>query len=469
MNLEIIFFLAIATVIYAYFGYGILIVVLNKIPFIKKIIPQPKNAIPTKVNSDSSLPKVSLIISASGESAKTIQEKIDNIENLKYPSDKLEVFFAVAYDDNKVDETIEEYYKLHHPVVDLNLNPVEESAFVYFYNTDKIDKTDTVSLGVLEKQLTRSSYFSDQIRTDIYERLKSIQQKNNYKFEYHVTKDIVRKGKISQVNRTVKKAEGDIVVFSDANTLFNSESILNLVKHFKDESVGCVAGEKRVKKGINSTSGESEGLYWKYESFLKKMDSKLYSAVGAAGEIYAVRRELLENGINENAIIEDFVLSMKIARKGYKIKYEPNAYAEEEPTVKLEDEFKRKKRIIAGGFQSIVWLFDLLNPFKYGVLTFQYFSHRVLRWAAVPFLLPLILVTNFMLLDSGLFIYHLTLAAQIFFYLLALLGFFFEKKHKKVKLFNISLYFVLMNVAAYFGFVKFVTGSQSVIWERVNR
>ena len=177
--------------------------------------------------------------------------------------------------------------------------------------------------------------------------------------------------------------------------MFNKDSIKNLTRHFRNKQVGCVAGEKRVKKNSDSTSGEGEGLYWKYESYLKNIDSKIWTTVGAAGEIYAIRKSLWGIGIEHNAIIEDFVLSMRIAQNGYRVIYESGAYAEENPTKNMKSEFIRRRRIAAGGFQSIVWLKELLNPFKYGVLTFQYVSHRVLRWAVVPFFVAVIIDSKY--------------------------------------------------------------------------
>jgi cellulose synthase/poly-beta-1,6-N-acetylglucosamine synthase-like glycosyltransferase len=298
---------------------------------------------------------------------------------------------------------------------------------------------------------------------------------DNYSSDYRskrdlnwfITKDIERKGKISQVNRTIKKATGDIVVFSDANSMFNEDSILNLIWHFRDPQVGCVAGEKRIKKSKDSTSGDGEGLYWKYESFLKKMDSDLYSAMGAAGEIYAVRKELLDQGVPQNAIIEDFILSMKLIEDGYRIVYEPNAYAEEEPTYGIKEEYKRRARIAAGGFQSILILWKLLNPFVYRIVTFQYLSHRVLRWAVVPFLLPLVFIINAFLLHNG--IYLVTFSLQVLFYVFAFIGYILELYHKKIKLFNIPLVFMMMNVAAYSGLKRLITKKQTVLWEKSLR
>ena len=188
-----------------------------------------------------------------------------------------------------------------------------------------------------------------------------------------------RKGKIHAVNRVMKFVKNPVVIFSDANTFLNREAIKNLVRHYQDEKVGGVAGEKRifVKKEDNA-SASGEGLYWKYESFLKRRDAEVYSVVGAAGELFSVRTLLYEEPA-ENMIIEDFYLSLRIAMKGYRFLYEPAAYAMENAASSVAEEWKRKVRISAGGFQAITKLRPLLNPLKYGMLSFQYISHRVLR------------------------------------------------------------------------------------------
>lgn len=476
LALEIIFWLLIAVVIYTYFGYGLIIYLLNALPFLKnRLLSKEKVEYFSSVEKSSSdLPKVSLIVSASGESKAIIKEKIANLINLNYPKNKFEIFFAIAFDRGaEKDETIEEVYNSFLPDdTYTGLHPVDEEVYARFMSFDNVlDNREIKFLGGMEKEL--NSLEVDQTKISVYAREMldnfGINKSEEEKLNIHLTKDIKRKGKIFQLNRTVKKCTGDIVVFSDANSMFNSNSIMNIVRHFADDKVGCVAGEKRIKKNAVSTSGEGEGFYWKYESFLKKMDSDLWSVVGAAGEIFAVRRELLEEGIDEKAIIEDFVLSMKIAGKGYRVIYEPDAYAEEEPTTDVKSEYIRKRRITAGGFQAIVWLKDLLNPIKYGILSFQYISHRVLRWAVVPFLLPPIFILNVLLLQSDLLLYKAIYICQVLFYLFSLMGLVLEFFRIKVKVFNIPFYFSMMNFSAYAGLKRYLLGQQKVVWERANR
>lgn len=277
-----------------------------------------------------------------------------------------------------------------------------------------------------------------------------------------------RQGKIMAVERAMPEVHGEIVVFTDANTLLNKEVILNIVRHFSNEKVGVVSGEKRIlNRNIDEAAGAGEGFYWKYESKLKKWDDELYSVMGAAGELFAIRASLFEP-IPKDSLIEDFYMSFKIIEKGYKIAYEPDAYALEEPSASVKEELKRKIRIAAGGIQSIVRLKELLNPFKYGVVTFQYISHRVLRWTLAPLALPIIFVANALLLNHGL-LYKSLFIGQVFFYLAALLGLMLEKKHIRLKLLFIPYYFCMMNYAVYMGFLRFLKGSQSVLWEKAAR
>lgn len=290
--------------------------------------------------------------------------------------------------------------------------------------------------------------------------------------KFHAVKlfhDFQRRGKIHAVNRVMKYVTTPIVVFSDANTLLNAPAIRNLVRHYRDERVGGVAGEKRIyKNSEDNASGSGEGLYWKYESFLKKKDAEVYSTIGAAGELFSIRTDLYESPA-ENVIIEDFILSMTICAKGYRFMYEPEAYAIETASASVEEEWKRKVRICAGGFQAMVKLRRLLNPFRYGMLSFQYLSHRVLRWTLAPLLLPIVFLTNLWLAAIGPAYYTLLLAGQVAFYLLALLGYQFREKKISVKGFFVPYYFLVMNLAVFAGFIRYIKGKQSAVWDKAQR
>ncbi len=277
-----------------------------------------------------------------------------------------------------------------------------------------------------------------------------------------------RAGKLAAVNRVMDHVKTSIVAFCDANTYLNENAMFNLVRHYKDEKVGAVAGEKTIYQGDKENAASSgEGAYWKYESALKKMDSELCTVVGAAGELFSVRTELFEK-VDHSIIIEDFYLSMRIVQKGYRTVYEPGAYAMETGSASVKEEEKRKVRIAAGGIQSIVKLSGLFNFFKYGIITFQYVSHRVLRWTLTPLLLPLVLVFNVFLYNTHI-IYNVLLYAQIGFYLLSFLGYLLQGKKVRFKSIFIPYYFTFMNWAVYQGFFKYIRGQQSAVWEKAKR
>jgi len=254
-----------------------------------------------------------------------------------------------------------------------------------------------------------------------------------------------RSGKIGAMNRGMKVIKTPIVVFCDANTMLGKESIRRIVRLFSDPKVGCVSGEKRIfGKDKESAAGAGEGIYWKYESALKKWDAELYSVVGAAGELFAIRTELYQE-VEKDTLLDDFIISLRVAQKGYTIQYDPEAYAIETASANVKEELKRKIRISAGGIQSVVRLSSLLNIFRYGTLSFQYISHRVLRWTLAPlsllFLIPtgIALAINEGILDFG--FYSILLWLQLLFYLSALLGWYLENRSIKIKILFVPYYF----------------------------
>ena len=278
-----------------------------------------------------------------------------------------------------------------------------------------------------------------------------------------------RNGKINAIHRAMKVVDSEIVVYTDANTFLNADALLYIARHYADPEVGAVSGEKRVMQDVVSDATAGEGFYWKYESTLKKWDSELYSVVGAAGELFSVRRSLYQD-VQPDTILDDFMISMLIALRGYRIIYEPQAYASELSSDNIKEELKRKIRIAAGGIQSILRLKPLLNPFKNPVLTFQYISHRVLRWTITPFLMILTLILNLIIcIQSPNVFYLLILLAQCLFYGMALAGFILEKQKIKVKALFVPYYFCIMNYAVLAGIIRYMKGSQSSIWEKAIR
>lgn len=277
-----------------------------------------------------------------------------------------------------------------------------------------------------------------------------------------------RKGKTAALNRGMQFVTTPIVIFTDANTMLNKEAIVEIVRQFSDSIVGCVAGEKRVE--INSAQGATagEGIYWKYESTLKKLDYRLYSAVGAAGELFAIRSSLFEQ-MPSDTLLDDFILSLRIAQKGYKIAYCKDAYATETASLNMKEEEKRKIRIAAGGLQSVWRLRTLLNIFRYPILSFQFISHRVLRWTITPLFLFLLIPLNIILALGSVPLYTILLILQALFYLMAFAGYKAEQQNLRKKIFFIPYYFIFMNINVIHGFFYLLENKGNGAWDKAKR
>ena len=283
-----------------------------------------------------------------------------------------------------------------------------------------------------------------------------------------------RNGKIHAMNRGMKFVKAPIVIFSDSNTILCGEAISIMVQTFLDPKVGCIAGEKRiVTNKLDSAAGSGENIYWKFESWVKRMDSELNSSIGAVGELFAIRTHLYTE-VENDTILDDFIISLRIAESGYQIAYTPDAYAIETASVNVSEELKRKVRIAAGGLQTIVRLKELLNPFRFGWLSIQYISHKVLRWTIAPIALFSLFFVNLLILlmeqdaeVSAFYRYFFYL--QAFMYLLAVLGWMLEWWKIRFKILFIPFYFSAMNYAALRGWLRYLKGKQSVRWEKSKR
>jgi cellulose synthase/poly-beta-1,6-N-acetylglucosamine synthase-like glycosyltransferase len=283
-----------------------------------------------------------------------------------------------------------------------------------------------------------------------------------------------RKGKIDAMNRGMQFVKAPIVIFSDTNTRLSPNTIRDMGACFADPEVGCVAGEKRiVEHETESASAAGEGLYWRIESKIKEMDALLNSAVGGVGELFAIRTDLFQP-VENDTLLDDFIISLRIARKGYRIAYTPRAFAEETASLNVKEELKRKIRIAAGGVQTMCRLPWLLNIFKYGLLSWQYFSHKVLRWSVAPVFLFLFLPLNIWIVyQNSLWcstsFYTLFLWFQFLCYLLAVSGWFLEHRKLRLKLFFAPYYFVVINYASVAGIVRYFRRQQKVTWEKSKR
>jgi poly-beta-1,6-N-acetyl-D-glucosamine synthase len=280
-----------------------------------------------------------------------------------------------------------------------------------------------------------------------------------------------RQGKLAAIKRAMQQVQTPVVVFSDANAMLNKECIQKIAVHYNDPKAGGVAGEKKIiNNQRRSAVGEAEGIYWSYESFMKKQDAEFNTVAGAAGELYSIRTELFPS-LNDNIILDDFVISMKVCLQGYRIEYEPEAFATEFPSASLAEEEKRKIRISAGAYQSIGCLKNALNIFKYPLLSFQYISRCLFRWVFCPFMLIVLLLANSVIVisDDPHIVYLVFLIAQLSFYAAGVAGWLIIRSGKRAALLTIPFYFGFMNYCLVKGFIKFLKGKQTVLWEKSMR
>ncbi|MGE5518827.1 MAG: glycosyltransferase family 2 protein [Candidatus Dadabacteria bacterium] len=279
-----------------------------------------------------------------------------------------------------------------------------------------------------------------------------------------------RMGKSAALNSAMQLVKTEYVVFSDANTILDVNSLQMLMQQYGDEKVGGVSGEKKIKaSNRRSLVSNAEQLYWEYESMLKRVDSAFHTIVGADGGLFSIRTHLFEP-LDETTILDDFFISAAVCLKGYLVKYEPRAFVIETSSVTLKEEKKRKVRISAGCFQALVRLKALLNPFKHTRVFLIYLSHRVLRWVACPLFLILLFISNLLLsLYSTVSIYDYLLILQVTFYLTAVAGYFLSSRIFQFRALLVPYYFVFMNYTIYLGFGRFAHHNQSVLWEKAHR
>jgi cellulose synthase/poly-beta-1,6-N-acetylglucosamine synthase-like glycosyltransferase len=274
-----------------------------------------------------------------------------------------------------------------------------------------------------------------------------------------------RRGKSAAQNAAVARAGGEILLFTDANAILWPDALSKLVRHFADETVGCVVGKVTYRNPRDTPVSEGEGFYWRYELFLRQLESRLGNLAMGSGPIMALRRELFEP--LDPDVGEDFVLPMKVAMKGYRVVYEPEAISEEilfqnTPTTM----FNSKVRIITKDLRGLWICRGILNPFRYPLYSWGLISHKMLRWL-VPYFLIALFVANLLLLDQPL--YRLTLAAQLVCYGLAGAGYLWQRTGRKPPLIlGIPFSFCLVNAAAAVGVARFLMGKKSGRWTPVR-
>jgi len=408
---KICFFVSLFLIFYTFLGYPILVLIISRIERLKYKIKVPKDSGKIYLN-----PKIA--------GYNVLNEKFDKDF---YPA--VSVIIAAYNEEKFIKNKLQNILELDYPA----------DKIEYIFVTDgSTDDTNEIIKSYLEN----------------FPNIKLL-----YKPE--------RKGKLEAIMRAIPISKGEIIVFSDANAYYNKEAIKFLVRHFQFPRVGCVAGEKRVISKNKEKTGE--GLYWKYESFLKKLDSELYSVAGAAGEIFAIRKSIISE-IPSNVILDDFFISINAALKGYRVVYEPNAQSFEMPSKSFIEDFKRRLRISRGGIQSIFILKDILNIKLYKFFSFQVISHRFLRWTLTPISLPIFYFTNYYLfLNQKEVFFTILFYFQTIVYLLGIIGFLLETFNKKVFIFHLIFSFMLMNFASFISIVTYPFIKKSSIWKKVER
>ncbi len=273
-----------------------------------------------------------------------------------------------------------------------------------------------------------------------------------------------RRGKVQMLNTLVPRTQSDLVVFSDANTMYEPDAIREMVRLFADPRVGCVIGKQILYAPENDPeSCRTESTYWRYENFIKTMESAFGAVPSVNGSIFAIRRELYRE-LPGQAITEDQVLGLRIMTEGHRGLFAEKAIAWE-PVSTLTDELRRRIRISAGNFQSLFLVPRILDP-RCGWVFFAFFSHKLLRWL-VPFFLAVMLGSNLLL--AGQPFYGSTMAAQGLFYLSGILGAAIPKLTGVFKILAIPKYFLAMNLAIVLGLARFLSGKQKVTWFKAAR
>ncbi|MGB0383527.1 MAG: glycosyltransferase family 2 protein [Ardenticatenaceae bacterium] len=285
-----------------------------------------------------------------------------------------------------------------------------------------------------------------------------------------------RQGKMAAINRAVPLARGEIIVFSDANNFYAPDTLRQLVAPFTEPTVGAVSGAKIIIKG-DGPLGQSEGLYWRYESFIKQQETRLGTCTAAVGEILALRRSLWVSPPSE-IINDDFYLAMRLIKRGYRVVYAPQARSFERVSLTAQDEITRRARIVAGRYQAISMAHKLLPA--HPVVAWQIISHKFLR-PLVPLAMIGALLSNIIavirpaakgegaLLRLAPPINWLFLALQALFYALAWRGGRVEGPGMLQKVLYLPSFLVNSNLAALIGLYRFLTGKQTPRWKRVPR
>jgi len=268
-----------------------------------------------------------------------------------------------------------------------------------------------------------------------------------------------RQGKWSALNHAVGQAHDDILIFSDAATLFAPNAVGKLARHFADPRVGVVCGSLQFE--ASAESRQTEGVYWRYESMLRLMEARIGATLTASGAIYALRRRCYLQ-LSPDTVLDDLVIPMNARKLGYHVLYDPEAVGKDFAASSVAGEFTRRVRVATGSFRALGQIVRTqLDP----VTAFAFFSHKFLRWV-LPFLLIAMLASSGLMWSRP--IYRVAFLGQVAFYLWATLGFLFRQRMQGVRYGLLAYYLLAIHLAFLVGFVRFLSGNKETAWRRVS-
>lgn len=376
----LLFWLSIGLIVYTYALYPIILLVWYRLLSSKPAVPADH------------LPTVSLLIAAHNEES-TIEAKIQNVLDIDYPVDKIEVLIG-------------------------------------------LDGCTDTTLQILKKHT--------------YSHIKVIEF-------------IERRGKSAVINDLAGRAENDILVFSDANTTYNRETVRKLVRHFKNSEIGGVCGKLRLIPYNRNASSVGESVYWQYENMLKLMEGSIKTTIGATGAIYAIRRSLYKNLPVDQIVMDDFLIPLAVVSQGYRVIFDTDAVGYERTTASMDHEFSRKVRIGIANFVGLNEIRSLLSP-RWKFVAFALWSHKVIRWLVPLFMISILLSNICLLLMTESPLYLATFGLQALFYGLAGIGYVLDRYNLPLGVLGYPYFFVSMHFALLLGLIKFMQNERQPMW-----
>ena len=340
------------------------------------------------------------------------------------------------------------------------------SILIAAYNEEKVIRERIENLSEARKEfqyfevLVGSDNSSDSTNDILIELSKKYEWLKFYNFQ-------VRNGKAGILNKLYQEAKGEILVFTDANTVFQRDALSVLLRGFRDLTVGGVCGRLILNDDrVQINEPLEERRYWRYETQIKQMEGKLGILIGANGGIFAIKKDLFQEIPVNRPVTDDLFLTLNVLSKGYKFIYERDAIAFEDVGQNVQTEFKRKVRFSATNFQTIAFFKDFLF-FRPALVSYAFLSHKVIRWF-FPFLAIFLFILTVLIAREKI-LYQYFLYTQILFFVLAFLGYLMTKLKKKLTIFSIPFFFIMANTAIILGLAKYISNSHSVIWESTKR